>query len=134
MMKYVTRTKCSDLSHFLAKVSDSVVTCHSSNGCDTFCPVLFPPCPFGFRQLVSCSWQESRDKAVGWEDMFVPLHCGPSRGNGVQTQRHNNMQKTRQGCGCPNFLAGRVFRQMSTLLELCCPCPPRGPQTPRKFM
>ena len=26
-------------------------------------------------------------------------------------------QKTREGCGCPNFPAGKVFRQISTLLE-----------------
>ena len=26
-------------------------------------------------------------------------------------------QKTREGCGCPKFLAGKVFRQISTLLE-----------------
>ena len=26
-------------------------------------------------------------------------------------------QKTREGCGCPKFVAGRVFRQISTLLE-----------------
>ena len=26
-------------------------------------------------------------------------------------------QKTREGCGCPKFPAGKVFRQISTLLE-----------------
>ena len=26
-------------------------------------------------------------------------------------------QKTREGCGCPKFVAGKVFRQISTLLE-----------------
>ena len=26
-------------------------------------------------------------------------------------------QKTREGCGCPKFFAGKVFRQISTLLE-----------------
>ena len=26
-------------------------------------------------------------------------------------------QKTREGCGCPKLLAGKVFRQISTLLE-----------------
>ena len=26
-------------------------------------------------------------------------------------------QKPRRGCGCPKFLAGKVFRQISTLLE-----------------
>ena len=26
-------------------------------------------------------------------------------------------QKTGEGCGCPKFLAGKVFRQISTLLE-----------------
>ena len=30
-------------------------------------------------------------------------------------------QKTREGCGCPKFLAGKVFRQMSTLLETYSP-------------
>ena len=27
------------------------------------------------------------------------------------------IQKTREGCGCPKFAAGKVFRQISTLLE-----------------
>ena len=26
-------------------------------------------------------------------------------------------QKTREGCGCPKFLAGKVFRQSSKLLD-----------------
>ena len=30
-------------------------------------------------------------------------------------------QKTREGCGCPKFLAGKVFRQISTLLENSSP-------------
>ena len=30
-------------------------------------------------------------------------------------------QKTRKGCGCPKFLAGRFFGQISTLLENCSP-------------
>ena len=29
----------------------------------------------------------------------------------------NSIQKTREGCGCPKFLAGRVFRQISMLLK-----------------
>ena len=39
------------------------------------------------------------------------------------TQRHGRMfasdrnQKTRGGCGCPTSLAGRIFRQILTLLE-----------------
>ena len=32
-------------------------------------------------------------------------------------QNVNPDQKTREGCGCPKFLAGKVFRQLSTLLE-----------------
>ena len=30
-------------------------------------------------------------------------------------------QKTREGCGCPKFLAGKVFGQISTLLENSLP-------------
>ena len=30
-------------------------------------------------------------------------------------------QKTQEGCGCPKFLAGKVFRQISTLLENSSP-------------
>ena len=33
----------------------------------------------------------------------------------------NNYQKAREGCGCPKFLAGKVFRQVSTLLEISSP-------------
>ena len=31
------------------------------------------------------------------------------------------IQKTREGCGCPKFLAGKVFGQISTLLENSSP-------------
>ena len=34
---------------------------------------------------------------------------------------HGIGQKTREGCGCPKFLAGRVFWQISTLLENSSP-------------
>ena len=32
-----------------------------------------------------------------------------------------SIQKTREGCGCPKFLAGKVFWQISTLLENASP-------------
>ena len=34
-----------------------------------------------------------------------------------ETSEKPNNQKTREGCGCPKFPAGKVFRQISTLLE-----------------
>ena len=34
---------------------------------------------------------------------------------------HCQIQKTREGCGCPKFLAGKVFRQISTQLENSSP-------------
>ena len=39
------------------------------------------------------------------------------------TQKSTNFksQKIREGCGCPKFLAGKVFRQLSTLLEKFLP-------------
>ena len=39
------------------------------------------------------------------------------RGRGYRTQ----FQKTREGCGCQKFLAGKVFGQISTLLENSSP-------------
>ena len=35
--------------------------------------------------------------------------------------RLSAFQKTREGCGCPKFVAGKVLRQISTLLENYCP-------------
>ena len=47
------------------------------------------------------------------------IHCkkGPRHskiGDAMATQEN---QKTREGCGCPKFAAGKVSRQISTLLE-----------------
>ena len=50
-----------------------------------------PPSPFDFTQ---------------WNDPHPPLVV---------------YQKTREGCGCPKFPAGKVFRQISTLLENSSP-------------
>ena len=40
---------------------------------------------------------------------------------GIFEKTHFHIQKTREGCGCPKFLAGKVFRQISTLLENSSP-------------
>ena len=47
--------------------------------------------------------------AVEWSLRTYPFFCLPP------------FQKTREGCGCPKFLAGKVFRQISTLLENSSP-------------
>ena len=49
-------------------------------------------------------------RGVGWGQGGV--RAGSGRGASVL-----EYQKTREGCGCPKFAAGKVFRQISTLLE-----------------
>ena len=44
-------------------------------------------------------------------------HPPPQQGFFILTEPPRSFQKTREGCGCPKFPAGKVFRQISMLIR-----------------
>ena len=50
---------------------------------------------------------------------FLKILCETTVENAIKLRKFDLFmdQKTQEGCGCPKFLAGKVFGQISTLLE-----------------
>ena len=62
----------------------------------------------------------SKGEPIGGGGGAIKTHC-TAMNSVAANWRLNNNQKTREGCGCPKFLAGKVLRKILTLLENSSP-------------
>ena len=61
--------------------------------------------------------KKARENAKTQQDLNWPCHRDwPQIGQKITIDKEKN-QKAREDCGCPKFLAGKVFQQISPLLE-----------------
>ena len=69
-----------------------------------------------------CDFGVLRDCRTGVQSpsvqkLYLPLCERAKRLEKSMTRKSTAIQKTGEGCGCPKFPTGNVFRQISTLLE-----------------